>query len=172
MNRLFSHERKDAVIRHVKALAAIAAFFLAVIGGVSFWHSESWRAQHLELIVINGSYLAFVTHLLWVILNRPAPEYLGKPKVRKVLINERLLLVEQSPWLSVGVMTSTFVMEDDMERLVGVGEVVNVQANGLVQVSVQSHQRGYENDTDVWNALNRVERNSILVRPGLAERSI
>ena len=154
-------------IRHVATLAGILTFLIAVVGGIFYSYGETWRLQYVDLAILVIVLSTVIIYLAWLILTKTAPEFLGIPRVIKVLTEHRLLLVEQAPWLSVGVMIATYVMESDMERLIGVGEVVNVQSNGLVQLSVQPHERGYSTDNEIWNFLNDAKREQIIVRPGL-----
>ncbi len=80
---------------------------------------------------------------------------------------EGLLIVEEAPWISLGVMTAIYIMEDDVERLVCVGEIANVQFNGLVQVSLRSDERGYADDEEIWKVFDRTDKRDILVKPRL-----
>ena len=157
---------RQVFIRHITTAAGILTFFVAIIGGIFYGFGESWSLSYLHLAALTIALLTAIIYLVWFILTRKDPKYLDVPRVKKVLVEHRLLLVGQSPWLSVDVLTATYVMESDMERLVGIGKVVNVQSNGLVQISVQPHERGYQTDDEIWNALNNVNRELILVRPG------
>jgi hypothetical protein len=76
--------------------------------------------------------------------------------------------VRDGPWLGVGVMTAIYLMDDDeIERLVCIGEVINVQSNGLVQIRTRSDAQGYPTSEEASAALSGSDKDRILVRPGL-----
>ena len=79
---------------------------------------------------------------------------------------DKFILVKNAPWLGLGVMTAIYIIEKDVERLACIGIVKNVQSNGLVQISLETCQHGYRDEEAIWSSLNRIERKSILVKPG------
>ncbi len=158
---------KQNAIRHAKAFFGISTFVIAVVSLLIVSQGEDWRIKYIELCLLNAAYLVVVFYLVWIIVTRPSPDFLGMPRVVKLMRSDRLLLVDHSPWISLGVMTTIYIVEDDVERLVCVGEVVNVQDNDLVQISLSQHDRGLDAEDDIWSALERTERRSILVKPRL-----
>jgi multisubunit Na+/H+ antiporter MnhG subunit len=69
----------------------------------------------------------------------------GLPEVRKALPPPanypgivRILLVEHSDIFGVDALISVYLKEDEYERLIGIGRVITVQSNGLLQIGVSS----------------------------------
>ena len=160
---------KKSVVRHAGAVGTITGVVIAVIGVPSLWLGEPWRAQYGGWAVVNGAYVVALFYLIWLNLTRPAPDFLGVPKVR-FFKSGGLLLVEHAPWLSLGVLTAIYVMEDKLERLVCVGEIINVQSNGLVQIQTHHDDQGYGSEEEAWDVLERTDKELILVKPGLYRR--
>ena len=158
---------QDSALRHIKAIAGIVSFIAVCIGLLVLAKGEAWRETNIGLCILHGVYLALIFYLIWVIIMRRPPEFLGTPKVIRIMRPEGLLIVEEAPWISLGVMTAIYIMEDDVERLVCVGEIANVQFNGLVQVSLRSDERGYADDEEIWKVLDRTDKRDILVKPRL-----
>lgn len=161
---------RQSIVRHGAAFGSITALVIAVISVLWILFGEPWRAQYGGWAVTNGAYCVVLLYLIWLILTRPAPDFLGLPKAR-VFRSDGLLLVEYAPWLSLGVMTAIYVMEGEVERLVCVGEVINIQSNGLVQIKTHHDEWGYGSEKEAWEALENIDKELILVKPGLYRRS-
>jgi hypothetical protein len=159
----------QSIVRHASAIGGIAALVIGIISVPAFWFGEPWRAEYGGWAVLNGTYWIAILYLIWLILTRPAPDFLGLPRARACR-SSGLLIVEHSPWLSLGVMTAIYIMEDQVERLVCVGEVINVQSNGLVQIKARYHDQGYSSVQEAWQTLERTDKELILVKPGLYQR--
>lgn len=155
-----------AALRHVKAIPATVSLVCACIGVLVLWQGESWRAEYIGIAVLNGVYWILILHLIWHIIGHRCPEFFGIPRVRKTLRSDGLLIVEKSPWLGIGVMTTIYVVEEEYERLVCVGEVVNVQYNDLVQIAIRVDEQGYMSNDEIWNTLDRTDKKLLLVKPG------
>ena len=158
---------RDNVLRHIKTIAGILGFVGLCIGLIVHFKGDTWREENIEIYVLNGAYLAVISYLLWIIVARRPPEFLGTPKVIKLMRTDNLLIVEGAPWISLGIMTTVYVVDDGVERLVCIGEVVNVQFNGLVQVSLIPDKRGYTHNEEILQALDRADKRTILVKPRL-----
>lgn len=158
---------RDNVLGHIKAVAGILGFVGLCIGLIVHFKGDTWREENIDICVLNGAYLAVISYLLWIILARRPPEFLGTPRVIKLMRSDNLLIVEGAPWISLGIMTAVYVVEDGVERLVCIGEVANVQFNGLVQVSLSPDERGYTHSEEIWQALDRADKKAILVKPRL-----
>lgn len=64
-----------------------------------------------------------------------------------------LFLVNPTPLLSYDAIVSVYYLEDDIERLVGVGKVINVQENKMIQIIIT-------HDYDFEDSLNKLMKNS------------
>ena len=63
-------------------------------------------------------------------------------------------------------MTTVFVVEDEFERLVCFGEVINIQYNDLVQIAIRVDEHGCMSSEEIWNTLERTDKKLLLVKPG------
>ena len=86
--------------------------------------------------------------------------------MRKIIQHRRVILVDEAPWLGIGVVITLYVVEDDVERFLSIGVVTNVQYNKLVQIALRTDAESRESDSDIWEALDRTEKGSLLVKPG------
>ena len=159
------NRRHSKVVWHAKGIGGAFAVVASILA-ISVVSSE-WVEERIELIVLFGVHWVVILHLARCILEYDCPTYFGNPRVRKVLRDDHLLIVEHSPWLGVGVATSVYIVEDQLERLVCVGEVINVQLNGLVQIKVALTPEGMQCWQDIWNALDKQQMDSLIIRPGI-----
>ena len=157
---------KQAALRHIKAVPATVSLVGASIGMIVLWQGESWREQHINILMTNGIYWLILLHFIWHIVGHRCPEFFGIPRVKKILRSDKLIIVEKSPWLGIGVMTTLYIVEDEVERILCIGEVINVQYNDLVQIAIRHYDSNYESDDDIWKTLDRVDKKSLLVKPG------
>lgn len=160
---------KDTLLRHFKSLSAIIIGISAVIGFFGWWKGEKWREQYADNAVIHGLYVAVILYLAWIILSSRGQNYLGMPNVKSIHDGD-LLIVEGAPWLSLSVMTAIYTKEDEFERLICVGEVINVQANKLVQIKIRNVDDTFETVEEAAKKLQAVSKDAILIRPGLYRR--
>ncbi len=166
-----SHEKfGQNLLRHAKVFAAILGAIVALITIVGWWQGEEFRVEYANVAILNGVYLIIVFYLLWIIIDRRPPDFLGVPVV-KAIHDHKILIVEGAPWLAMGVMTAIYTKEDEYERLVCTGEVVNVQANKLVQIHIRDHEEVFNDVKTVADKLEAMSKDSILVRPGLFRRN-
>lgn len=157
---------RKKVLRHARALAAILATVTAIIAVIGWWQGEDWRVSYSNLAIVNGVYWILLLYLLWIILSRNTPDFLGVPLV-KAIHDKKLLIVDGAPWLSLGVMTAIYVKDGEYERLVCTGEVVNVHTNKLVQIHIRGYEEIYNDIEAVGEKLNQTSKDAILIRPGL-----
>ena len=167
MRKLKSQTWNLPVRSHAIAIFAITSFIGVVIGLLSFWYGEDLSRQRIEFILINGLYWIVILYLIWWKNSHSCPDYFGLPKVKKFLSGERLLIVENAPWLGMGVFTTIYVVEDNVEKLVCVGKVINVQINDLVQILVQQNDLGYPTENDILEVFERTNSRKILVKPAI-----
>jgi hypothetical protein len=90
----------------------------------------AWSAFHIKTIVVPG-----------VVSAKPPPKAFSSSKA--------LLLVEPSVIYSHDSVVSIYFLEDEFERLIGVGRVYNVQDNKIIQVLV-THDLDFG---DEWNSI-------------------
>lgn len=69
----------------------------------------------------------------------------GLPAVRRTLEPpdiyqgiEKILIVEPSELFGVDVLVSIYITEDEYERLIGIGRVLNIQTNGYLQIGIST----------------------------------
>lgn len=126
---------------------------------------NSWLDQPNESLFIHAVQSIVILHLIWQIIDHRCPEFFGIPYVRKVLRNEKIILVDGAPWLGTGVMTTLYIVADDVELFLSLGEVTNVQHNNLVQISLRSNAGSHEVCDRVWETLERTDKKAVLVKP-------
>ncbi|MBB3568722.1 hypothetical protein [Rhizobium sp. BK491] len=160
---------RKAVIRHAGAFAAIFAATTALIGIIGWWQGEQWRVTYSNIAILNGVYCILILYLLWIILSHDTPDFLGVPVV-KAIHDKKLLIVEGTPWLSLGVMTAIYIKDGEYERLICTGEVVNVQTNRLVQILVRENDDVFGDIDAATEKLAQTAKGAILIRPGLFRR--
>ena len=161
-----NHSWREAILRHVRAAPATVALVGTILSLIVLSQSEEWRAQYISLVLINGVYWILILHLSWHIIGHRCPEFFGIPQVKKILRNHELIVVEKSSWLGIGVATTIYVVEDDFERFVCIGEVVNIQHNNLVQIAIRNSETCYNSDDEIWNIFERTNKKFLLVKPG------
>ena len=157
---------KFVILRHLKALVVTLPLILAVIGALALWGGEEWRQRNIDHALLFGLHWLFILHLFWQILEHECPQFYGIPEVKVVRRTEKLLLVEKSPWIGVGVMTTIYVLENEFERLVCHGEVVHIQMNNMAQIRIHLVDDIGHTDDDVWQTFERIDKDSILIKPG------
>lgn len=157
---------KDAVVRHVKGFAVIFATVGTSIALLISWQGESWRSQYIDTALVVGLHWLIIFQLIWHILGHERPAYFGIPRVIKVLRSDSILLVEIQPWLGIGALTTIYVMEDEVERLLCGGEVINVQFNDFVQIAIRTEDVDYNYENELWKTLERTPTDQLIVKPG------
>ena len=75
-----------------------------------------------------------------------------------------LLLLEPSKLFSYGVMVSTYFENDGMEKLIGLGKVINIQENGKIQVLI-THPLQYSEDWDLIKKNDTLKLKRLFVKP-------
>ena len=74
-----------------------------------------------------------ICYLIWFLLEPKAASY-QSPRAIRLNAAERLLIVDNAAWLGQGVGVTVFEQTEGYERQLGLGEVFNVQQDGLVQI--------------------------------------
>ena len=162
-------EFKKSALKHAAAVGTIITFMIGLVSFMGWWFGDAWKSEHGNIAIVHAGYCAVILYLLWFILSRASPNFLGTPVVRAIH-DKSLLLVEGAPWLSLGVMAAIYTKENDYERLVCTGEVINVQTNSLVQVSIREVDEAFGDLEAVEKKLAEINKEFILIRPGLFRR--
>lgn len=162
-----SNDIRAEIGRQVAGLVAIVGVTTAVIGIPALVYGEAWRARWASWIVVNGLWFIVAAFLLFVIFTRKAPQFLGIPRVISFHHDLKVLIVHGSPWLSMNVGVSIYVVEEDVERLVCVGEVQNVQTNNLVQIRLVEDSRSSFLHDDLEPFFVKTDVKKLLLKPAL-----
>jgi len=97
------------------------------------------------------------------------------PKIRSVGIKESefILLLEKSDLLAIDSFVSFYyIWNGEFEACIGIGEVNNIQSNGLIQAKILKMEDEYQ---DIWQKVrnqNTEEIAKILVKPGITKNWI
>lgn len=158
--------RRAAVSRQVKALFLTFPFVSALIYVSDL--AMSWVKDNEWMVLLFGAQWLAILHLCWYVVDHRCPSFYDNPSVRKVLRANRLLVVERAPWLGIDVLIAVYVAEQELERLVCCGHVVNIQQNDLVQIQVVSTEFGLTSEDEIWSTLE-ASRRSLLIRPGISQ---
>jgi hypothetical protein len=153
----------------MKAIATIVMVLIALSGALLWFMGEEWQKTYRNDIFVNGVYLGIIFLLIWLLLKRPQHDFMGLPKI-KAFVADNILLVEHTPWLSYGTMIGIYMVVNNYERFVCVGEVINIQSNGLVQIRTEQDDRGYSSEEETTKALNEIDKKLIIIKPALFPR--
>jgi hypothetical protein len=160
---------RHTLLSHFGALIAIILGMMTFVGFVGWWQGEQWRVLYASSAIVHGLYWIVILYLAWVVLNRKTPDFIGNPTIKSVY-DRKILIVEDAPWLSLGVMVAIYTKEDQFERLVCVGEVINVQTNNLIQIAIRDYEEVFGSVEAVCDKLDKMSKSEILIRPGLFRR--
>lgn len=144
-------------------LASTASVLGIVFIALGLVQGSEWISHNASLILTNGFYLLVVPPIISLALTfQPTIEFTS-PKIKKV-IDKKVLLVEGQNWLSQQTVVAVFNINEDVERLVAVGVVINIQSNGLVQIECEIPDgRNIElpNLSDM--------KSSLMIKPGISQ---
>lgn len=161
----FDSSHAQSVARHAAALFAIVAAVTAVMSAAVWYINSPFSDTARYIALTHGIYWVIILYMIWLILIKKQPEYLGIPRIRATT-DDNILIVENSPWLGVGIAVAIYEVVEEVERLISYGEVVNVQTNGLVQISLRTEDALTANILGVMEKIKSNKR-GILIRPGL-----
>ena len=88
------------------------------------------------------------------------------PQVKIYYKNDDLLLVSAKDWLSLFVAVTIYKQEEELERFVCTGQVVNIQKNGLVQLRLDMDRVSADHIDFVHSAIGDGKLASLIVKPG------
>ncbi|UWQ29241.1 hypothetical protein [Leisingera sp. M523] len=144
-----------------QALAGTASILGVVFIALSLLLDEIWRAENALLIFTNGFYLFVFPPIIILLLADKPSESFKSPTIKKVM-SEDILLVESSEWLGHQTAVAIYKIDEDYEQLVALGEVINVQSNGLVQIAFSKYPHEEANSLD----FNEI-RAKLMIKPGV-----
>ncbi|AXT34884.1 hypothetical protein D1820_07845 [Phaeobacter sp. LSS9] len=150
---------------------AFAVCLSVIFGAVSFaalYLGERWFAQNKALTVTHSIYLVVILFLLYCLAHRPHRQNFPLPRVRKVLsedASQSVLLIDPCSWLSNQTAVALFKVEDDVERLIAVGEVILVQQNSFVQIACRIPE-AFEGELPKISDI----KEKIAVKPGINQQ--
>ena len=155
------------ILWHTKRVFATVPFVAAVVGALAALNLP-WVEEHFAVIILVGVHWVAIMHLVGHVVVYRCPDYYGSPTVR-TLRDDRLLIVERLAWLGMDVLIAIYVLEDELERLVCIGRVINIQQNDLVQIEVALAPNGFgaSSEAEIWSTLDGARKDSILIKPGL-----
>lgn len=155
---------KKPILRYAGAVGTILAFLITVLTVIGLVQGAHWLTASANSLILNGCYCFIILLLLWIILEWKPKDYLASPKIRTIL-DEGILVSGSSPWLGIGASIAVYAKEDEFERLVCAGKVINAQTNGLIQIQLLPIQPKQE-PIDIVEKL-KPRLSDIIIRPGL-----
>jgi hypothetical protein len=142
------------------AFAGVGAFLGVAYLILPLLMGTAWVEGHRSPILVHGAYWWIILLLIYVLVTVERGSFISAPKVLLVM-DDGLILCQNSPWLSIGCAVAVYIMENDLERLAGVGEVVNIQTNDLVQVRTENPEN------PEYVSRMRANLNRVIIKPGL-----
>ena len=67
-----------------------------------------------------------------------------------------MFLLQESPLFSFGIIVGIYFVENDFEQLIGIGQVVNIQENKKIQISVIYFLEGHEDKKEKLLENNKI----------------
>lgn len=147
--------------KYILPISGCFSFVAGVIALIALFSGEEWFAQNKHYIAAHSFYCWVVLSLSYFLLNREELTGIKLPKVLKV-ISDEIILVEPCNWLSHQTSVAIFKNDDDFERLIALGEVVNVQHDQKIQISY----RLPNNATGELPDLSPIKA-SLMIKPGM-----
>lgn len=151
---------RRALIAFGTAIGVIGGILSFFYLGILVWVGDQWIEEQRLSIFWHGFYWFLLMLVTWYFISAEKPDGFESPTVISVLDNG-LLVVSASSWLGMNVSTAIYHLDDQFERFVCKGRVVNIQTNKLVQIET-SGKDGYLETL-------RTSRKQLLVKPGMVE---
>jgi hypothetical protein len=152
---------------------AIAVTVLGVVLGLVLWQTPPDTKVSITWPIVIGAALLVVCFTLMDMLRTAIRETeTTLPRILRFLEDDqagssgRLLLVEPSNLLALGMAVSLYAMHNDFEILIGDGVVQVVQQDHKIQIAVMTARRGTE---PIWANLMANKPDALkasLIRPG------
>ena len=151
---------KDHPIR-----SRIVRFAIAQLGGLALFAAISMFFPNQKLIIITHTqYLALISFLFdWVLFSK---KRIDRPDF-KMTTEDGLILASSASWVGIRVGTSIYSNEEEYEKFICNGEVINIQSNGLVQIQIISSNDHEEEE--ILKAIKASAKDNILIKPGVAK---
>jgi hypothetical protein len=155
----------NPIVRYGKPAVGISLGLFAVIGTILGLGGEPFRLAHGTEMAVLTAHWIIILYLCWLAYDVRQSTF-SSPKLKKFYEDESLVLTEHKPWLGIGVSVSLFQNQSDgRERLICEGGVLNIQANGLVQIKLKASFLGVTT-ADIARHIQN-DLSSIIVKPGL-----
>lgn len=123
---------------------------------------EAWVERNALYLLTHGAYWILISLLICAMFMMVGGNAFVSPKVIKV-IDEKILLLSKSNWIGHQTHVAIYSFDDDFERLIASGRVINIQSNGLIQIHVELLLENYSIDH-----LSKI-KSTLIVRPGVVE---
>lgn len=143
-----------------------ALFWLLI---VTLWHSARKNFEEVNTITDENERIKKENlEIKEKLKHRLTPKILSV--IQKPKGSEFILLLEKSDLLAIGGFISFYyIWHDEFEACIGIGEVNNIQSNGLIQAKILKREDEYQ---DIWQKVenqNTEEIAKILVKPGITK---
>lgn len=83
-----------------------------------------------------------------------------------------LLLLEPSEIFSHQIFVSVYYLEDKFEELIGIGSVVNIQGDGIIQVNIEQVKGSYQKIKTGLENNNAIVLDKIIVKPNIPNTQV
>jgi len=145
-------------------LSLVATLIFGFIAWFGITPDKTVSLRIPSLIIIILIFLAWWFYRIsWIIYEQSG---IKLPSVKQVTIygenQTAILILEPSPLFSYNSIVAIYCVEDQFERLIGIGSVINVQENGLIQISVIESK---SEDANVWKPIleNKADKIKYLI---------
>ncbi len=158
------------------AFASIASLLLGLVG-YFLTPADDQVALRWVIVIITACILVSITTLraawsAYSSMNVKLPKVLLVKEPPKFMNNAfALFLVEPTPLLSHGAIVSIYYLDDEMEIFCSVGEVINVQEDGKVQILVHE-QPEFGRAAEGIMKNSKDERDKLLVKQTLSRETV
>lgn len=148
-----------------KSFLVVLAGSASVIGlifiGTSLLMGTEWIEKYRLFILSHGVYWLIFPPILWAFRTSSTQPIFQSPEVKKTLGNS-VILVDRSDWLSHQTAVAVYYTDDEVERMLCIGQVINIQTNGLIQIELQP-----PNETGDFDKKLADLRQNLLIKPGI-----
>lgn len=128
---------------------------------------ESYRVNWGLVTALIALHWVIICYLVWLLVEPKSAVY-RSPRAIQLNTTERILVVEGAEWLGQKVGVTVFENTEGYERQLGLGEVFNVQADGLVQIRMYPFPDDVDGSEMAVRLGNVTSRGlgSVIIKPG------
>lgn len=150
---------KRPLLSYAGTIAAIGGFFGFVYVVIQILTAPEWLEKNSNLLLIHGAYLYVLLIVFWLVLSWKPKEFLSSPRIITVR-EDHIVICEEAPWLGIRVAVAVYCLDGQFEELVALGEVINIQTNGLVQIRLEPTEP---------NEIQKIQAKTsdLLIKPGI-----